>query len=101
MGSYEHRFALTFGDRAQAALLARWLRTAVPLIRVCPDGGDWPAERSLLNVTPATAHVTAFRTGRKGCEIVVNDLSGRPGKVSCNRRSARLVPYGVATIRVK
>ena len=60
-GTYVHHFALIFGNRTELALAARALRTGVPLIRVVPGDGDWPAEKSLITVQPDTAHVTAFR----------------------------------------
>jgi len=81
LGSYVHPFALVFGDRSRMAREARRLRTIVPLVRVTPGGGDWPAEQSLLTVTPHTAHVTAFRVAGDGLHVVVNDVSCQPGGV--------------------
>ena len=100
MGSYQHRFALVFSDRVGMALAARRLRTSVPMIRIVPDGRDWPAEQSLLAVGPDdTAHVTAFRVKRDYCELVINDLTGKPGKVTCQGQSANLPAFGIAALR--
>jgi hypothetical protein len=109
MGSYYHRFALVFADLTHMALTARDLRTAVPLARIQPGRGKWPssakategkpAEQSLLTIKPSTVHATAFRVTPTRCEIVLNDVSGKPQKVSCNRKSASLVPYGVVAMR--
>jgi hypothetical protein len=116
LGSYAHRFALVFPasedasaqttgrsmtPQAEVALAARRLRTCVPLIRVQPGGGDWPAERTLLAISPDTVHVTAFRATKHGTEIVVNDLSGEPSMASvagATPGSASLPPYGIATL---
>ena len=65
-----------------------------------PDGGDWPAEKSLITVQPDTAHVTAFRVTPEAVEVVANDISGSGGAVSCNDKPANLAPYGVATLRL-
>jgi hypothetical protein len=100
LGSYVHPFALVFGEPPAVALAARRLRTAVPLVRVEPGGGDWPAVRSLLEVAPETAHVTAFRADPEGLEIVVNDVSGEPTTVTVEGQTVELVPYGVATVRL-
>jgi len=100
MGSYEHRFALLFADRTQMALVARRLRTAVPLIWIEPGEGRWPAEQSLLEIGPETAHITAFRVTKEGCEVVVNNLSGKANRVSCKGVSIDLMGYGVATLRL-
>jgi hypothetical protein len=51
-------------------------------------------------VQPEMAHVTAFRVTAEGGEVVVNDLSGQPGKASCAGASAELGPYGAATLRL-
>ena len=59
----------------------------------------------LLAVAPETATVTAFRVTREGCELVVNDISGKPGNVSwraplaAEEREAPLGAYGIATLR--
>lgn len=95
---YDHRFALVFADHTGVALAARRLRTGVPLLAVSPTGAEWPAERSLLTVSPDTVHVTAFRVTREGPEIVVNDVSGQPSTASCNGASANIVAYGVAKL---
>ena len=99
-GAYSHRFALLFADRLALSLAARRLRTAVPLVRVEPDNGPWPAEQGLLQIGPETAHITAFRVSRSGCDLVFNDLSGRPCKVSCQDRSEPLAAFGVATVKI-
>lgn len=103
LGSYTHRFALVFGDRIRVAREARRLRTIVPLVRVAPGGGDWPAEQSLLTVTPDTAHVTAFRVTKDGLQVVVNDVSGQPGTTVAEGKrgdTADLDGYGVATLTI-
>jgi len=99
-GTYVHLFALIFGNRTELALAARALRTGVPLIRVVPGDGDWPTEKSLITVQPDTAHVTAFRATPEAVAVVMNDISGRGGAVSCNDKPADLAPYGVATLRL-
>ncbi|HOZ45267.1 MAG TPA: hypothetical protein PLO37_01090 [Candidatus Hydrogenedentes bacterium] len=101
MGHYTHRFALVLDTPDQAALAARRLRTPVPLVRFTPSGGDWPAARSLLDIEPATAHVTAFRAGRSGCEVVVNNAMGQGGVVRCQGHEIALGPYGVGAIGVQ
>jgi len=96
--SYTHRFALVFTDPAETAIIARSLRTAVPLVRVQPGGGDWPTEQTLLPIAPDTAYVTAFRTTGEGRQVVVNDISGQASRASCGGASADVVPYGVVTL---
>jgi len=96
---YDHRFALVFADRCGVALAARQLRTAAPLLRVEPTGLDWPGTRSLLAVSPDTVQVTAFRVTARGCEVVVNDLVGKPSRVGCEGSSADIPAYGIATLR--
>jgi hypothetical protein len=86
--------------QAEVALAVRRLRTCVPLVRVEPGGGDWPAERSLLAISPDTAHVTAFQTTG---DIVVNNVSGEASTVSvagAEPGSVLLPPYGIATLRL-
>ncbi len=100
MGSYTHRFALVFAGPAETALAARNRRTPVPLARIVPGGGDWPDQRSLLDIASPTAHVTAFRCDAGGRELVLNDVSGRAGRISCCGKSAEVSPYGIVTVRL-
>lgn len=99
LGTYVHRFALVFAGAEETALAARRLRTAVPLFRVEPGKGAWPAEKGLLALEPATAHVTAFRA--EACEVVVNDLSGRAQRALCQGRLLELAAYGIQTVRLQ
>ncbi|MBI5833377.1 MAG: hypothetical protein HZB16_13850 [Armatimonadetes bacterium] len=89
---YEHRFALVRGGAAHLALVARQLRTAVPVHAVTPGGGELPAEGSLLTVGPESTHVTAFRRTAQGCSLAINDISGQPHD--------GLVAYGFAEVTV-
>ena len=91
---------MLFGQPAEAALPARALRCAVPLVRVEVGGGSWPAQRALLEVEPATAYVTAFRTDREGHSVVLNDVSGAPSSGRCAGRPIALPPFGVTTVRL-
>ncbi len=99
-GDYEHRFALVFGQPADVVLAAHRLRTGVPLVRVEPGNGAWPAAQSLFAIEPDTARVTAFRAGPPGIEIAFNDLVGQAGPVSCQGRTAELGAYSLATVRL-
>jgi hypothetical protein len=100
LGTYQHRFALLFAQPTEAALRARALRCAVPLVRVEVGGGSWPAQRTLLQVEPTTAHVTAFRMEREGCSVVLNDVSGASSSGRCEGHPIELPPFGVTTVRL-
>lgn len=99
-GTYRHILALLYADRTELALAARRLRAAVPVFRIEPGNGDWPAEQSLIRIEPETAFVTAFRAGKSGCELVVNDISGTATQASCNDRAFDLSAYGVKIVRL-
>jgi len=100
LGSYEHRFSLLFRRPAEAAVLAHELRTASPVVRVEVGDGDWPAEQSLLNITPASARLTAFRSDRDGNSIVANDVAGEPCRFECQGQSVAMPAFSSATVRV-
>lgn len=100
MGSYYHRCAVVFGGRTDVALASRRLRIPAPVFPVQAGGGELPEAGSLLQIGPDTAHVTAFRVGDEGAEIVVNDISGEGGEVSCQGQTAALSSYGVHAFRV-
>ncbi len=97
-GASQHRFAVVFGCPAQVALAAYKLRTGIPVVHVEPGHGNWPGEQSLFTILPDTVRVIAFRTGQKGVEIAVNDLSGRPTVVSCQGHSVEMGAYGLVTV---
>lgn len=99
MGSCRHRFALVFQRPAEATITAHRLRTAVPVVRVESGNGNWPAQQSLLSMGSANVHVTAFRTDRDGCHVVMNNLTGETSRVQCQGQSVTLPPWGVATVR--
>jgi hypothetical protein len=99
-GDYKHRFALVFGSPTEIALAAHKLRTGVPLVRVEPGNGAWPAEQSLFAIEPDTALVTAFRAGPHGIEIAFSDVSGQAGSVSCQGQITELSAYGLATVQL-
>jgi len=101
LGSYEHRFALLFGDHTKVAPLAHELRTPVWLVPVRPGTGEWPGQKSLLSIEPDTARATAFRTTPEGCQIVVNELVGKESRASCEGASVNLGPYGVNTLHLR
>ncbi len=100
LGGYTHRFAVVAGGPTEVALAARRLRIPAPVFRVAPGGGTWPAERSLLEIGPETAHVTAFRRTPAGGEVSVNDVSGAPTRVCSRSDEATLPAYGFANLKV-
>ena len=61
---------------------------------------DWPSEQSLLNITPASARVTAFRSDRDGNSIVANDAAGEPCRFECQGQSVAMPAFGSVTVRV-
>ncbi len=77
---------------------ARALRRPVTLVRIEPNGGAWPAQRSLLPLEWPTADVTAFRSDRTGHSLVLNDLSGSPSHGRYAGRDIDLPPFGVRSL---
>ncbi len=100
-GAYEHRFALLLCPPAAVAAAADRLRTGVPLFRVQPGHGDWPAQQSLIRLNAPSVRLTAFRVTDGKCVTVLNNLSADPSTVRCGDESVTLPAFGIRTVTLK
>lgn len=99
-GSYEHRFALLFRPAFETALAAEELRASAPVFRVNPGGGDWPVQKSLIDLDAPTGKVTAFRANGGTASIVLNDVSGKSAHIAYAGKSLELRAFAVRTVPV-
>jgi hypothetical protein len=98
--SYEHRFALLFLPAVETALAAEELRASPPVFRVNPGGGDWPVQKSLIDLNAPTGRVTAFRVNGGTPSIVLNDISGKSSHIVHGGKSLELPAFAVRTFPV-
>jgi hypothetical protein len=98
--SYEHRFALLFLPAAETALAAEELRVSVPVFRVNPGGGNWPFQKSLMELNAPTGRVTAFRVNGGAPSVVLNDISGKSSHIVHGGKILELPAFAVRTLPV-
>jgi hypothetical protein len=97
-GSYEHRFALLFRPAFETALAAEELRASAPVFRVNPGGGDWPIQKSLIDLDAPSGKVTAFRVDGGTPSIALNDVSGKSSHIAHGGKSLELPAFAVRTV---
>ena len=101
LGGYEYRFSLVLCPTVEVAAIAYRLRTGVPLFRVRPGNGEWPAQQSLLALDAPSARVTAFRVSQGECRAVVNNLGETPCTVRCGSESLTLPAFGIRELAIR
>jgi hypothetical protein len=101
LGGYEHRFGLVLCPPAEVAAAADRLRVGVPLFRVRPGNGEWPAQQSLIALDAPSARVTAFRVNQGECRAVVNNLGETPCEVRCGGEALTLPAFGIRELTLR
>lgn len=101
LGAYEHRFGLVLCPPAEVAAAADRLRVGVPLFRVRPGNGEWPAQQSLIALDAPSARVTAFRVRQGECRAVVNNLAETPCAVRCGGEALTLPAFGIRELTLR